>query len=158
KVLQHVSLALFKKEPTMKLIIAIIRREKRGVVQRALAELGLCKLTFTQALGQGHECGHPLIYRGTTFQEKRIERLKVEVAVQDELLDAAVEAIQQCARTGQVGDGVIMVMPLEAFVNIRTGLSAGGLGERSAPARPLQPCRAAQQQRQPGQRFARAAT
>jgi nitrogen regulatory protein PII len=105
----------------MKLVVAIIRPDKYGTVQSGLTDLGLSQLTFSEVWGQGHEGGPSFIYRGRTFRDDRIKRLKVEVAVDDDTVDAVVEAIRISARTGAVGDGVILVTPLEGFTRIRTG-------------------------------------
>lgn len=122
----------------MKLVVAIIRPEKYGAVQAALDELGITQLTLTEVLGRGHEKGQLFIYRGTTFQDARLKRLKLEVAVEDDAVDAVVEAIQGWAKTGQVGDGVMFVTPLEGFVRIRTGHY---LKSRDVPAATTGPVR-----------------
>jgi nitrogen regulatory protein PII len=123
----------------MKLVVAMIRPAKCAAVQAALADLGLSQLTLSEVWGQGHEPGQTYIYRGTTFQEARLKRIKIEIAVDDEMVDAVVEGIRQHAMTGSVGDGVILVSPIDAFVRIRTGQYERG-GEKvtnrySVPAR-----------------------
>ena len=105
----------------MKLITAIIRPETFKTVQAALGELGICQFTLTDVWGQGHEKGQRIIYRGTTYQEKRQQRLKLEVVVPDFAVSGAVEAIQSNGKTGNVGDGVVLVIPLDEFIRIRTG-------------------------------------
>ena len=105
----------------MKLVTAIIRPERFSAVQTALDKLGISQLTLTDVWGQGHEPGHTCIYRGTTFQDPRLKRLKLEVAVADDAVDVSVETILRYAKTGKVGDGVILVTPLERFIRIRTG-------------------------------------
>lgn len=107
----------------MKLVVAIIRPDKFGAVQGALAELGLSQLTFSEVWGQGHEGGRTFIYRGRTLQDQRMQRLKVEIALEDDAVNAAVEAIRRSAKTGAVGDGIIIVTPLEGLTRIRTGRS-----------------------------------
>jgi nitrogen regulatory protein PII len=105
----------------MKLVVAFIRPEKYGAVQAALDELGITQLTLTEVWGQGHEKGQRMIYRGATYQDRRHQRLKLEVAVPDFAVSGAVEAIQSNAKTGNVGDGVVLVIPLDEFIRIRTG-------------------------------------
>jgi nitrogen regulatory protein PII len=105
----------------MKLLSAVIRPETCSRVQAALAELGLSQMTLSEVWGQGHEHGHTYIYRGTTIRDSRIKRLKLEIAVDDEVVDAAVDAIITHARTERVGDGIIVVTPIEEFIRIRTG-------------------------------------
>jgi len=122
----------------MKLVVAIIRPQTYVAVQAALDELGIKQLTITEVLGRGHEQGHRFIYRGTTFQDARLKRLKLEVVVEDDAVDAVVEAIQDWAKSGEVGDGVIFVTPLEGFVRIRTGHY---LNDRDVPAATAGPVR-----------------
>jgi nitrogen regulatory protein PII len=109
----------------MKLVSAIIRPERLGPIQNALAPLGIHQMTLIPVHGQGHEKGRTYSYRMTTVQETRVERLKLEIAVEDNLVNAAIDAIQVGARTGKVGDGVILVTALETFVRIRTGMRRG---------------------------------
>lgn len=123
----------------MKLVVAIIRPEKYSAVQAALADLGLSQLTLTDVRGQGHEQGHALIYRNTTFQDTRLKRLKLEIAVDDDAVDSVIQAIQGCAKTGQVGDGVILVAPLEEFIRIRTGKCLKKLESQVGLAKPAHP-------------------
>jgi nitrogen regulatory protein P-II 1 len=108
----------------MKLVVAIIRPEKYGTVQAALDELGVDQLTLTEVVGRGHERGAAMFYRGMSFREARIGRLKLEIVVEDNAVDDVVEAVRCSAMTGQVGDGVILVSGLEDFVRIRTGRRA----------------------------------
>src|SRR5262245_6790570 len=120
----------------MKLVTAIIRPETCDRVQKALADLGLSQLTLTDAWGQGHEHGHTYIYRATAFEDTRLKRLKLEVAVRDEAVDDVVEAILTYARTGSVGDGVIMVTQMELFIRIRTGQCVSEVDLKLPPAEP----------------------
>lgn len=103
----------------MKLVVAIIRTEKLQAVQAALKEQHVEQVTISNVVGSGHERGRTLIYRSATIQESLIPKLKLEVAVEDSCVQSAMRAIQTHAMTGQTGDGVIFVMPLEDFVNIR---------------------------------------
>jgi nitrogen regulatory protein PII len=107
----------------MKLIVAMIRPESYPATQRALDELGLCQVTLSDVWGRGHEPGHTMIYRGSAFQDARLRRLKLEIAVDDDAADAAIAAIECSAKTGRVGDGIILVLPIEEFVRVRTGQS-----------------------------------
>jgi nitrogen regulatory protein P-II 2 len=121
----------------VKLITAIIRPEQVNAVQRTLGELGLVQMTLTQVLGRGHERGQVMIYRGTTFREEQQQRVRLETAVEDELVELAVEAIQSSAKTGRTGDGVVLVTALEDFVRIRTGQHIARTEERAITPRVL---------------------
>ncbi|HMF18895.1 MAG TPA: P-II family nitrogen regulator [Gemmataceae bacterium] len=105
----------------MKLVVAIIRAEKLAAVQKALNSFDIDQMTVSNAFGSGHARGQTLIYRNTTIEEKLLPRIKLEIAVDDNFVDFAVDAIQQAGKTGQVGDGIIMVVPLAEVVRIRTG-------------------------------------
>jgi nitrogen regulatory protein PII len=131
----------------MKLVIAIIRPEMYGAVEAGLGKLGIDQLTITEVLGRGHERGQTFIYRGTTFQDTRIRRLKLEIVVEDDAVDGMVEAIQVHARTGEVGDGVILVTPVEGFVRIRTGQYVNASADSLVAAGPRRPV--AQRGKQP---------
>jgi nitrogen regulatory protein P-II 1 len=108
----------------MKLITAIIRPEKLEDVQRALNERDVYLMTVSDVRGCGRQRGYTEVYRGSEFQVRLLPKLKLEIAVNDAFVDAAVEAIVHSARTGetgQIGDGKIFVLPLEDCVRIRTG-------------------------------------
>ena len=105
----------------MKLITAIIKPFKLDDVREALAEVGVQGLTVTEVKGFGRQKGHTELYRGAEYVVDFLPKIKLEAAVPDELLDRAVEAIQQSARTGKVGDGKIFVRSLEQVIRIRTG-------------------------------------
>lgn len=109
----------------MKLVTAVIRPEKLEAVRKVLEERGLQQLTVSQVVGRGHERGPSLIYRSNAFQERELARMKLEVVVSDTSVDAAVDAIRESASTGRVGDGIVVVTPVERFVRIRTGESTG---------------------------------
>jgi nitrogen regulatory protein PII len=102
----------------MKLVTALIRPEKYAAVQKALAQLGITQLTLSEVWGQGHERGETFIYRSVTFQDTRVKRLKLELAVDDDAAESAVEAILASAWTGAIGDGIAMVQRLESFNRI----------------------------------------
>lgn len=108
----------------MKLIVAIIRPEKLDDVQRALAERDVYLMTVTDVRGCGRQRGYTEVYRGTEVTVRLIPKLKLEIAVNEPFVEAAVEAIVHAGRTGDtgtVGDGKIFVLDLGDAVRIRTG-------------------------------------
>ena len=105
----------------MKLIIAIIRPFKLDEVREALAEAGVNGLTVTEVKGFGRQKGHTELYRGAEYVVDFLPKLKVECVVTDEMLDAALEAVQSAAGTGKIGDGKLFVSTIERVVRIRTG-------------------------------------
>ena len=105
----------------MKLVTAIIKPFKLDEVREALAEAGVQGITVTEVKGFGRQKGHTELYRGAEYVVDFLPQLKIEVAVTDALLERVVEAIQQAARTGKIGDGKIFVSTLEQVVRIRTG-------------------------------------
>jgi len=107
----------------MKKIEAIIKPFKLDDVREALSALGASGLTVTEVKGFGRQKGHTELYRGAEYVVDFLPKIKVEVVVQTELVDAAVEAIVNAARTGKIGDGKIFVMPVEQAIRIRTGES-----------------------------------
>jgi nitrogen regulatory protein P-II 2 len=111
----------------MKLIVAIIRPERLEAVQAALAERDVYLMTVTDVRGCGRQGGYTEVYRGTELRVKLLPKLKLEIAVNEAFVEAAVEAIVHAARsaTGQIGDGKIFVLPLDDCVRIRTGERGG---------------------------------
>ncbi len=105
----------------MKLVTAIIKPFKLEDVRNALTDAGVLGLTVTEAKGFGRQKGHTEIYRGAEYAVNFVPKLKIEVAVPSDRADAVVAAIVTAARTGEIGDGKIFVMPLEHSVRIRTG-------------------------------------
>jgi nitrogen regulatory protein PII len=105
----------------MKLITAIIRSFKLDEVREALTQAGVTGITVTEVKGFGRQKGHTELYRGAEYVVDFLPKIKVEAAVPESLVDHAVEAIVQSARTGKVGDGKIFVSPLDQVVRIRTG-------------------------------------
>ena len=105
----------------MKLIIAIIRPFKLDEVREALTEVGVSGITVTEVKGFGRQTGHTELYRGAEYVVDFLPKLKIECAVPEALLDAALEAIQNAAKTSKVGDGKIFVLPVEQAVRSRTG-------------------------------------
>jgi len=105
----------------MKLIMAIIKPFKLDAVREALTAMGVEGLTVTEVKGYGRQKGHTEIYRGAEYAVSFLPKLKIEVAVATDLVSRVIEAITAAARTGQIGDGKIFVVPLERAVRIRTG-------------------------------------
>ena len=109
----------------MKLVMAIIKPFKLDEVRDALTPLGVQGLTVTEVKGFGRQKGQTEIYRGAEYQVSFLPKLKIEVAVASELVEAVVEAISGSARTGKIGDGKIFVLNVEDAVRIRTGETGG---------------------------------
>ena len=107
----------------MKLVTAVIKPFKLDEVRQALTSLGVEGLTATEVKGYGRQMGHTEIYRGAEYEVTFLPKIKIEVAVDDEMASKVVEAIQSASKTGQIGDGKIFVMPVEQSVRIRTGES-----------------------------------
>lgn len=105
----------------MKLITAIIKPFKSDDVREALSELGVNGMTMTEVKGFGRQKGHTELYRGAEYVIDFLPKAKIEVAIEDELVDQAIEAICKAANTGHIGDGKIFVTALEQTVRIRTG-------------------------------------
>jgi len=110
----------------MKLITAIIKPFRLDDVRNALAEVGVNGMTVTEVKGFGRQRGHTELYRGAEYVVDFLPKAKVEVAVADDLVERAIEAITNAARTGKVGDGKIFVIDLEQALRIRTGESGDG--------------------------------
>ena len=109
----------------MKNIVAIIKPFKLDEVRDALTAAGVHGLTVTEVKGFGRQKGHTEIYRGAEYTVSFLPKVKIELAVDDERVAAAVEAIVSVARTGQIGDGKIFVSPLDQAIRIRTGERGG---------------------------------
>ncbi|HLF95748.1 MAG TPA: P-II family nitrogen regulator [Methylococcaceae bacterium] len=105
----------------MKLITAIIKPFKLDDVREALSEIGISGVTVTEVKGFGRQKGHTELYRGAEYVVDFLPKVKVEVAVTDDALDRAVDAIIKAANTGKIGDGKIFVSALEQVIRIRTG-------------------------------------
>ena len=105
----------------MKLITAIIKPFKLDEVRAAVSEIGVRGLTVTVVRGFGRQRGHTEIYRGAEYVVEFVPKTKVEIAVDDDLVELVIEAIMKSAKTGKVGDGKIFVFDLEQVVRIRTG-------------------------------------
>jgi nitrogen regulatory protein P-II 2 len=105
----------------MKLVVAIIKPFKLDEVREALTALGIQGLTVSEVKGFGRQKGQTEIYRGAEYSVSFLPKVKVEVAVTDELVDSVVDAVQKAANTGRIGDGKIFVMDVVQTVRIRTG-------------------------------------
>ncbi len=105
----------------MKKVEAIIKPFKLDEVKEALHKLGVQGLTVTEVKGFGRQKGHTELYRGAEYVVDFLPKIKVEIALSDELVDKAVQAIVQAANTGRIGDGKIFVLPVEEAIRIRTG-------------------------------------
>ena len=105
----------------MKLITAILKPFKLDDVRESLSEIGVQGITVTEVKGFGRQKGHTELYRGAEYVVDFLPKVKLEIAVTDEMVDAAIEAITRVASTGKIGDGKIFVSPLETVIRIRTG-------------------------------------
>jgi len=105
----------------MKLVTAIIKPFKLDDVREALSDIGVQGITATEVKGFGRQKGHTELYRGAEYVVDFLPKVKIEIALKDELLDQAVEAISKAANTGKIGDGKIFVSELEQAIRIRTG-------------------------------------
>jgi nitrogen regulatory protein PII len=105
----------------MKLISAIIKPFKLDEVREALSEIGVAGITVTEVKGFGRQKGHTELYRGAEYVVDFLPKVKIEVAVNDDKLDAAVEAITKAAHTGKIGDGKVFILSLSQAIRIRTG-------------------------------------
>jgi nitrogen regulatory protein P-II 1 len=106
---------------TMKKIEAIIKPFKLDEVKEALHEVGVQGITVTEAKGFGRQKGHTELYRGAEYVVDFLPKVKIEIVLMPEQVDAAVEAIMKAARTGRIGDGKIFVLDIEEAIRIRTG-------------------------------------
>ena len=109
----------------MKLLTAIIKPFKLDDVRDALAEVSVQGLTVTEVKGFGRQKGHTELYRGAEYVVDFLPKLKIEVALNDDMLETAIEAINKAANTGKIGDGKIFVYSLEKVIRIRTGETDG---------------------------------
>ncbi len=105
----------------MKLVSAIIKPFKLDEVREALSAIGVQGVTVTEVKGFGRQKGHTELYRGAEYVVDFLPKVKIEIAIKDELLDQVIEAIEKSAQTGKIGDGKIFVFELEQVVRIRTG-------------------------------------
>lgn len=109
----------------MKFITAIIKPFKLDDVRDALSEIGVQGLTVTEVKGFGRQKGHTELYRGAEYVVDFLPKVKLEIALEDNQVEAAIEAISKAANTGKIGDGKIFVSAVEQVIRIRTGESGG---------------------------------
>ena len=105
----------------MKLITAIIKPFRMDEARAALSDVGVQGITATEVKGFGRQKGHTELYRGAEYVVDFLPKVKLEIAVADEQVEATIEAISKAANTGKIGDGKIFVSPLEQVIRIRTG-------------------------------------
>ena len=105
----------------MKIVMAIIKPFKLDEVREALSAIGVQGITVTEVKGFGRQKGHTELYRGAEYVVDFLPKVKIEAAVDDALIDRVIEAIENAARTGKIGDGKIFVSSLEQVIRIRTG-------------------------------------
>ena len=105
----------------MKLVTAIVKPFKSDDIREALSEIGISGMTLTEVKGFGRQKGHTELYRGAEYVIDFLPKAKIEVAVEDGIVDQVIEAICKAANTGQIGDGKIFVSNLEQTIRIRTG-------------------------------------
>ena len=105
----------------MKLITAVVKPFKLDEVKEALHDVGVSGITVTEAKGFGRQKGHTELYRGAEYVVDFLPKMKLEVVLEDHLVERAIEAIRQAAATGRIGDGKIFVYELERVMRIRTG-------------------------------------
>lgn len=105
----------------MKMIVAVIKPSRLDAVLEAVTEAGASGLTVTEVRGYGRQRGKTEVYRGAEYEVKLLPKVKLEIAVPDDIAEAVVEAVARTANTGKIGDGKIFVMDLEKAMRIRTG-------------------------------------
>jgi nitrogen regulatory protein P-II 1 len=105
----------------MKLITAIVKPFTLDDVKAALEQLGLLGMTVSEVRGYGRQKGHTEVYRGAEYAVDFVAKMKIEVLVDDDVADRAVDAVVTAARTGRIGDGKVWVTPVETVVRVRTG-------------------------------------
>ena len=105
----------------MKMIMAIIRPSKLEQVRKALTEIGIEGMTYSEVSGLGRQKGHTEIYRGAEYEINFVPKIKLEIIISDEQLDAAVNTIRESVSTGKIGDGKIFVFDVGTAIRIRTG-------------------------------------
>ena len=105
----------------MKLIKCIVRPNKVDDVREALERLNLAGMTVTDVRGHGHQKGHTAVYRGQEYAVTLLPKVEIEVVVPDGVVDDVIRAVMEAARTGEIGDGRVFVLPVEQGYNTRTG-------------------------------------
>jgi nitrogen regulatory protein P-II 2 len=105
----------------MKMIVAVIKPSRLDATLEAVTDAGASGLTVTEVRGYGRQKGKTEVYRGAEYEVKLLPKVKLEIAVSDDIADRVVEAVMRAANTGKIGDGKIFVMDLDAAIRIRTG-------------------------------------
>ena len=105
----------------MKMIVAVIKPFTLSKVKDALSEIGINRMTVSEVKGYGRQKGHAELYRGTEYQIDFVPKVRLEIAVDEDEIDQAIETLSEAARTDSIGDGKIFVIPLEEAIRIRTG-------------------------------------
>ena len=105
----------------MKMVMAVIKPFKLDDVREALSEVGVTGITVTEVKGFGRQKGHTELYRGAEYVVDFLPKVKIEVVLEDSMVDRAVESIMQAAKTGRIGDGKIFISSVEDVIRIRTG-------------------------------------
>ena len=105
----------------MKLIKSIVRPNKVDEVQDALSKLNIAGMTVTEVRGHGRQKGHTAMYRGKEYAVNLLPKMQIELVVEDDVVDEVISTITKAARTGEIGDGRVFVLPVEHSYNIRTG-------------------------------------
>ena len=105
----------------MKLVKSIVRPDKVDEVREALEKLKIAGMTVTDVRGHGRQKGHTAVYRGKEYSVTLLPKVEIEVVVPDNVVDEVIQAVIKAARTGEIGDGRVFVLPVEQSYNIRTG-------------------------------------
>ncbi len=105
----------------MKMVTAVIKHFRLDDVRKALTDMGVVGMTATEVKGFGRQKGHMEVYRGVEYEVRFLPKVKIEVAIPDEKLDDVLKAIQEGAKTGEIGDGKIFIYNLQDVIRIRTG-------------------------------------
>ncbi len=105
----------------MKMVTAVIKHFRLDDVRKALTDMGVVGMTATEVKGFGRQKGHMEVYRGVEYEVRFLPKVKIEVAISDEKLDDVLKAIQEGAKTGEIGDGKIFIYNLQDVIRIRTG-------------------------------------
>ena len=105
----------------MKLIKCVVRPNKVDDVREALERLNLSGMTLTDVRGHGRQKGHTAVYRGKEYAVSLLPKVEIEVVVSNDVVEEVIQAVVQAARTGEIGDGRVFVLPVESGYNIRTG-------------------------------------
>jgi nitrogen regulatory protein PII len=105
----------------MKLVKSIVRPDKVDEVREALEKLKIAGMTVTDVRGHGRQKGHTAVYRGKEYQVTLLPKVEIEVVVPDDVVDEVIQVVIKAARTGEIGDGRVFVLPVEHSYNIRTG-------------------------------------